>query len=48
MSIFIILNYYEYYQYISIKLKKILSFENYMQIPNDFINSINVLSFVNS
>jgi hypothetical protein len=48
MSIFIILNYYEYYQYISIKLKKILSFENYMQIPNDFINSINILSFVNS
>jgi len=43
MSIFIILNYYEYYQYISNKLKKILSFECYMQIPSDFINSINVL-----
>ena len=43
MSIFIILNYYEYYQYISIKLKKILSFENYMQIPNEFINSIDIL-----
>ena len=43
MSIFIILNYYEYYQYISNKLKKILSFECYMQIPNDFINNINVI-----
>jgi hypothetical protein len=43
MSIFIILNYYEYYQYISNKFKKTLSFESYMQIPNDFINSINVL-----
>jgi hypothetical protein len=43
MSIFIILNYYEYYQYISNKLKKILYFESYMQIPNDFISSINVI-----
>ena len=43
MTIFIILNYYEYYQYISNKFKKTLSFECYMQIPNDFINSINVL-----
>ena len=43
MSIFIIINYYEYYQYIANKLKKILSFECYMQIPYDFINSINVL-----
>ena len=43
MSIFIILNYYEYYQYISNKLKKILYFECYMQIPNDFINNIHVL-----
>ena len=43
MSIFIILNYYEYYQYISQKNEKILYFECYMQIPNNFINNINVL-----
>lgn len=43
MSIFIIINYYEYYQYISNKFEKILYFECYMQIPNDFINSINII-----
>jgi hypothetical protein len=43
MPIFIILNYYEYYQYISSKIEKILYFECYMQIPNNFINNINVL-----
>jgi hypothetical protein len=43
MSIFIILNYYEYYQYISNKLLKILPVECYMQIPNDFIKNINLL-----
>ena len=43
MSIFIILNYYEYYQYISQKNEKILYFECYMQIPNNFINNINIL-----
>jgi hypothetical protein len=43
MSIFIILNYYEYYQYISNKLKKILYLESYMQIPNDFISGINII-----
>ena len=42
-AIFTILNYYEYYQYVSMKLLKVLSFECYMQIPNDFINSINVI-----
>ena len=36
MSIFIILD-------ISNKLLKVLSFECYMQIPNDFINNINIL-----
>ena len=43
MSIFIIVNYYEYYQYISNITEKILYFESYMQIPNDFINIIDVL-----
>jgi len=43
MSIFIILNYYEYYRYISNKIEKTISFECHMQIPNDFINNINVL-----
>lgn len=43
MAIFIILNYYEYYQYITYKFEKILNLECHMQIPNDFINSINVL-----
>jgi len=42
MSIFIIVNYYEYYQYISYKLEKILYFECHMQIPSDFISSINI------
>jgi hypothetical protein len=43
MAIFIILNYYEYYQYISIKKKISVDFNNLMIIPNNFINSINVL-----
>ena len=43
MSIFIIVNYYEYYQYVSNITEKILYFESYMQIPNDFINIIDVL-----
>jgi hypothetical protein len=43
MSIFIILNYYEYYQYISNKLLKNIILESYMQIPNDLINSINLI-----
>lgn len=43
MAIFVILDYYEYYQYISYKFEKILHFECHMQIPNDFINSINII-----
>jgi hypothetical protein len=43
MSIFIILNYYEYYKYISLKLKCSIYFDAFMVIPNDFINNINVI-----
>lgn len=43
MAIFIILNYYEYYQYILNKKKISVDFNNLMIIPNDFINCINVL-----
>ena len=43
MSIFIILNYYEYYKYISLKLKCSIYFDVFMMIPNDFINNINVI-----
>lgn len=43
MAIFVILNYYEYYQYISYKFEKILHLGCHMQIPNDFINSINLI-----
>ena len=43
MSIFIILNYYEYYKYISLKLKSSIYFDVFMMIPNDFINNINVI-----
>lgn len=43
MPLFLILDYYEYYQYITYKLKKMIYFESYMQIPNDFINNINII-----
>ena len=43
MAIFVILDYYEYYKYISYKFEKILHLECHMQIPNDFINSINII-----
>ena len=43
MGIFIILNYYEYYQHIIFKTKYSLDFNILMQIPNDFINNINVI-----
>ena len=43
MAIFVILDYYEYYQYISYKFEKILYLDCHMQIPNDFINTINAL-----
>jgi hypothetical protein len=43
MAIFIILNYYDYYHYISIKIKVSINFNILMMIPNDFINSINVI-----
>jgi hypothetical protein len=46
MSIFIILNYYEYYKYISLKLKSSIYFDAFMVIPNNFINNINVITFI--
>lgn len=43
MNIFILLNYSEYIEYVQYKIKKIIHLSDYMIIPNEFINNINVL-----
>ena len=44
MIIFILLNYYEYFEYIVIyKIKYSLDFNTLMIIPTDFINNINII-----
>ena len=44
MIIFILLNYYEYFEYIVIyKIKYSLDFNTLMVIPTDFINNINII-----
>ena len=43
MLIFLIINYYDYFSYVKLKLKINLDINTYMIIPNTFINNINII-----
>jgi hypothetical protein len=43
MIIFVLIDYYKYYKHITYIFKKSLNFNSYMQIPTDYINSINII-----
>ena len=43
MSIFLLINYYDYFSYVKLKLKINLDINTYMIIPNIFINNIDII-----
>jgi hypothetical protein len=43
LIIFVLIDYYKYYKHITYIFKKSLNFNSYMQIPTDYINSIEII-----